>query len=387
MKTRLSRLIVLGLVGTLLLLALVACGKTTPTPTPIPPTPTPTSPPVVATTPMTQTNDHKPTQLETYYNALASLPAYSATLGLDYQPEPGSKAKPFHVTFEEKRARGNPERQWVHIHGLSTVDPEMKRNDAVYTFIGNQTWFNAGDERFYSTKSQPRRRIFLSPEDFIPPTTQLKDMGPYPELINGQKVHYYQIVEGKQLFGNGPDQPVNPELLQGDVWVSTEGNFIVRYIITIHADDLKLRPNPTPGTLRVEYNVIPLKPEDVDITPPENGITAEELRLPGFEPGTVPILPDAEIVSLIQAETEQLIAYNVIGKAPKDVFEALKTTLTQMGWKENAEDHQETEQYIATSWSKGDDTILVMVSAMRPHGGTQVIIRNAPPTSDNTPHN
>ncbi len=374
-----KRLLLMGLLGAFLLLALVACGRSTPTPTPTPPppTPTPTTPP---TNPTVQ--PRPTTQLEAYYEALAALPAYSATLVMTYEPEPGSDAKPFRVTFEEKRAQGKPERQWVHIHGLSSVDPNMKRNDATYTFIGDETWFTAGEERFYSTKSQPRRRLFLSPEDFIPATTELKDMGPAPQPINGQKVHHYQIADGKQLFGDGPDQPVEPELLQGDVWVSTEGNYIVRYIIKVHAKDLKLRPDPTPGTLTVEYNVVPLKPEEVKITPPEDALTLEELHLPGFEPGTFPVPKDAEIVSLIQTEREQLLAYNVLGKDPKEVFEDLKSKLTSMGWKENEEDHQETADYISSSWSKGKDTIMILVSPMRPHGGTQVMVRNAPLTSE-----
>ncbi len=378
------KLLLAILIFGLLLVGLTACAKKTPTPTPTPipsPTPEPTPTPEAAATSAEETPQHELTQLEQYYRALEALPAYSATLVMVYEPAPGTDVEPFRVEFEELRAQGEPERQWVHIHGLSSVDPNMKRNDAVYTFIGNKTWFHAGDERFYTTKSTRQRRVFLSPEDFIPPTTELKDMGPYPEPINGQKVHYYQIADGSQLFGNGPDQPVNPELLQGDVWVSEEGGYIVRYIIKIKADDLKLRPTPTPGTLTVEYNVTPLRPEDVDIQPPEDALTVEQVRLPGFKEGGFPLPEDADIISLVQADNEQLIYYAVVGVTPKEAYEDLKQKLEALGWQEIADDHQETEQFISTSWTKGDAVIMILFKSMVPHGGTEVMVRNGPPTS------
>lgn len=377
-----KRIAVAGLLLLFLLVALAGCGRSqpTPTPTPIPPTPTPVPPTPEPT--LAPGSSAKPTQLEGYYQALEALPAYTATLTMRYEPAEGSNQSPFLVRFAEIRAQGDPDRQWVYIHGLSSVDPEMKRNEATYTFIGDKTWFQSGKERFFSTQASQQRRLFLSPEDFIPVTTELKDMGPYPEKINGEEVEYYQIADGKQLFGDSENAPKNPELLQGDVWVSKNGNFIVRYIIRVKADDLKMRPVPTPGILTVEYNVTPLDPAEVNIAPPENALTFEEVQLPGFEPGAFPVPEGAEPITLAQTDDQQMMVFRVKDMSPQEAFEFYKQKLTSDGWQEVESDHQESEKFVGSTWQKGDAVLLLMANSATPDGSTQIMVRNGPTVAE-----
>ena len=316
-----------------------------------------------------------------YYQALEALEAYSATLVMEYDPREGSDQKPFRVVFEEKRVKSNPPRQWVRVRGLSTVDPNNRRNDATYTFIGDETWFTAGEERFYTTRPPGQRRLYLSPEDIIPVTTKLDAHGPYEEKVNGLEVDYYTIADPKDLFGDGPDKPEGAELVQGDVWIAREGNFITRYVIRVDANDLKMRKEPTPGTLTIIYNVIPLKPEEVDIEPPKDAVTLDTARLPGFKPGTFPIPDGAEVETIIQAGDQQLIAVNVADMDLADALAFYEKALTDAGWSEIKDDRQEQKDlFVITTWEKGDDQIILMVRAASGGKGVQIIAQSAPPT-------
>ena len=366
--------------ATVAIVVLIGCARTTPTPTPTPlPTPTPTVTPMTEAAEGAESTQEQP--MAPYYQALEALEAYSATLVMEYDPREGSDQKPFRVVFEEKRVKSNPPRQWVRVRGLSTVDPNNRRNDATYTFIGDETWFTAEEERFYTTRPTGQRRLYLSPDDIIPVTTKLDAHGPYEEKVNGLEVDYYTIADPKDLFGDGPDKPEGAELVQGDVWIAREGNFITRYVIRVDANDLKMRKEPTPGTLTIIYNVIPLKPEEVDIEPPKDAVTLDTARLPGFKPGTFPIPDGAEVETIIQAGDQQLIAVNVADMGLADALAFYEKALTDAGWSEIKDDRQEQKDlFVITTWEKGDDQIILMVRAASGGKGVQIIAQSAPPT-------
>ncbi len=380
-----KRVFVSFVLATIALIALVGCARSTPTPTPTPePTPTPTFTPVPEATPTAgapseETAAEAP--MEPYYRALEALEAYSATMVMQYDPREGSGQEPFRVVFEEKRAKSDPPRQWVRIRGLSSVDPNNRRNDASYTFIGDKTWFQAGEERFYTTRPSGQRRLYLSPEDIIPVTTKLESHGPYAEKVNGLEVDYYTIADPTDLFGEGPDGPEHPELLQGDVWVAREGNFITRYVIRVEADDLKMRKEPTPGTLTIIYNVIPLNPDDVQIEAPKNAVSLETAELPGFEAGTFPLPEGAEVETIIQAGDQQLIAVHVAGMSLADALAFYEKALTDAGWSEIKDDRQEqADLFVLTTWAKGGDKVMLMVRAASGGEGVQIVAQSVPPT-------
>ena len=376
-------LVALLLLSTMALALLVGCSQVTPTPTPLPPTPTPTPvPPTPTPAPQTTPESTVEAPMQPYYQALEALKAYTATLVMEYQPREGSDHPPFRVFFTEQRAKTDPPVQQVRIRGLSSVDPQNSRNDATYTFIGDATWFVAGEERFYTTRPTGQRRLYLSPEDMIPATTKLEAHGPYDEKVNGLAVDYYTIADPKDILGEGPDQPENAELLQGDVWIAREGNFITRYILRIRADDLKMRKDPTPGTLTIEYNVTPLSPDEVKIEPPENAVSLETAALPGFEPGTFPIPDSAQVETIIQAPNQQLIGLNVADMNLADAFAFYQQRLESVGWQENEADHQEQEnRLIFSSWEKGGERIILMMRATPDGNGVQIVAQNAPPTA------
>ncbi len=377
-------LITLLLLGTMALVVLAGCSQATPTPTPIPPTPTPTPVPPTPT-PMAQATSEPAAEapMQPYYEALEALEAYTATLVMEYEPREGSDQSPFRVFFTEERAKTDPPVQRVRIRGLSSVDPNNSRNDATYTFIGDATWFIAGEERFYTTRPTGQRRLYLSPEDMIPVTTKLAAQGPYDEKVNGLDVDYYTIADPKDILGDGPDQPENAELLQGDVWIAREGNFITRYVLRVRADDLKMRDEPTPGTLTIEYNVTPLSPDEVKVEPPEDAVSLETAILPGFEPGTFPVPEGAEVETIIQAPNQQLIGLAASDMSLTDAFAFYQERLSAAGWEENEADHQEQEDLlIFSSWEKGEDTIVLMMRAMPGGAGVQILAQNAPPTAE-----
>lgn len=379
-----KRLLTLMVLGAIALTLFVGCAKATPTPTPIPPTPTPTPVPPTPTpaTPAQTDQQQAEAPMAPYYQALEALDAYTATLTMDYKPSEGSEQPPFHVFFSEERAKSDPPRQRVRVKGLSEVDPNNRRNDATYTFIGDATWFQAGEDRFYTTRPSGQRRLYLSPEDIIPVTTRLEAQGPYNEKVNGLDVDYYTIANAEDIFGTGPDQPENPTLLQGDVWIARDGNFITRYVIQVQADDLKMRKEPTPGTLTITYNVIPLKPEEVQIEPPENAVSLETAALPGFEAGAFPVPDNAEVETIIQARDQQLIALNVANLNMADAFAFYQEKLGEAGWSEVADDHQEqADTFVLSTWEKGEDKIILMVRAAPTGQGVQIMAQNAPPTA------
>ena len=316
--------------------------------------------------------------MKPYYEALDALTAYTATLVMEYTPAEGSGESPFRVVFTELRKRGDPPMQKVRIRGLSSVDPANTRNDATYVFIGDKTWFVAGDERFYTTHAT-ERRLYLSPEDMIPVTTQLEAKGPYTEPVNGLEVDYFVIPDGKAIFGEGPSAPTNARLLQGDVWVAREGNFITRYIIRAQADDLKLRRDPTPGTLSIVYNVRPLDPEDVHITPPENALTLTETALTGFQPGEFPLPEGATPETLVSTEKQQLISVIVPHTTVTDTFSFYSQSLEEMGWKEIKDDRREEGGvFIFSSWEKNGPVVMLSIRALREQDGVQVVAQNGP---------
>lgn len=375
-----KRLLAMTAITVIALLVLVGCGASepTPTPTPIPPTATPTPIPPTAT-PAENTPAEEGNTLKPYYAALENLTAYTATLVMDYQPAEGSGKEPFHVFFSEERVLGEPTLQRVRVRGLSTVDPEMQRNDATYTFIGDVTWFQAGEEQFYTTRPSQRRRLFLSPEDIIPDTAELKSEGPYPEQINGADVDYYTIANGDTLFGDGPNQPVNATLLQGDVWIARDGNYIARYIIRVQADDLKMRNEPTPGILTIEYNVTRLDPASVTIEPPEDGLTLDTVQLPGFEAGAFPYPEGAVPETLVQTLDQQMVVLNVTDMDLTEALAFYEEKLTAEGWQEIADDRQEIEgTFIGTTWEKGNDTLVLMIRPLPEGNGVQIVTHNGP---------
>ncbi len=380
-----KRPILLLALGAMALLLLAGCGRATPTPTPtpVPPTATPTPiPPTATPTAAGDSGQAAEAPMQPYYDALDALQAYTATLVMVYEPRAGSDQSPFRVFFTEERAKTDPPVQRVRVRGLSTVDPNNRRNDATYTFIGDATWFVAGEDRFYTTRPTGQRRLYLSPEDMIPATTKLAAHGPYDQQVNGLDVDYYTIADPKDIFGEGPDQPENATLLQGDVWVAREGNFITRYILRVQADDLKMRQDPTPGTLTIEYNVTPLDPEDVHIEPPADAVSLESAALPGFEPGTFPLPEGAEVETIIQARDQQLIGFRVADLALADAFAFYKEALGGAGWSEVEADHQEQENtLIFSSWEKGDAHIILMMRVVPGGQGVQVVAQNAPPTA------
>lgn len=348
-----------------------ACAGASPTPTPTPtPEPTPTPTPTVVPTPPPES------ALEPYYQALEALEAYTATLLMQYEPAEGSDQAPFEVFFSEERVKGELPRQRVYVRGLSSVDPNVTRDEATYVFIGDETWFRSGDERFYTTRPN-QRRLFLSPEDMIPSTAELSSQGPYDRPINGVAVEYFTIANPDTLFTDSASEPENPELLQGDVWIAQEGQYIVRYVLRIQADDLKLRSDPTPGVLTIEYNVTAVAPDALDIQPPEDRLTLSEVVLPGFEPGTFPYPEGAEPETLVQTRSQQMVVLNVREMSLDDVVAFYEEALKAAGWVENEIDRQVVEgTFVGTTWEKNGDFLVLMIRAGQ--DTVQIIASNRP---------
>ncbi len=360
------------LVTAVLLMAACASATPTPTPTPEPPTPTPTPEPTAPTT------ASKGETLKPYYAALEALEAYTATLVMQYEPAADSDQAPFTLFFSEERVKGDSPRQRVYVRGLSQVDPNVTRDEATYVFIGDETWFRSGDERFYTTRPS-RRRLFLSPEDMIPETAKLESRGPYEAPVNGAAVDYYVIANPDTLFTDNASEPVNPTLLQGDVWIAREKKYIARYVLRIQADDLKLRQDPTPGVLTIEYNVTAVAPDALTIKPPEDGLTLDEVALPGFDPGTFPYPDGAVPQTLVQTRDQQMVVLDLPNMDLADAVAFYEKAFVDAGWSENAADRQEVEDtFVGMTWTKGDATVVLMVRTQPGQEGVQVIASNAP---------
>ncbi len=341
-----------------------------PTPTPVPPTPTPVPP--TPTPELTEELSGSFTPIEEAVDAFRSKGSISYDIsGLpDETDQQGMKID---MTFTNDWVKSdNPYgfNMKTTIEGLNTgtesedVPSSMEMvyyDDTVYLKLGDQWMTMPRDE------SDDASAMTIDPEDFISGMEDLKKVG--TETVNGVKtVHYsFSNVENFTSMLNNIMQEVlkdkqdvtmtaGQSSIKGDLWVAKDGNYPVKMDVdsavtfdVTAADESGKKEDMTISIKMKIYNESYDINGDVTVEPPEEAPQPGQVNIPGFEPGAFPIPEQTTVEGSfgnMTSLTSQL--------SPEEVNAFYDEALPKLGWTKQAGP--------APSWSKGEDSFILMVT-------------------------
>jgi len=192
----------------------------------------------------------------------------------------------------------------VHWRMSGTEGPDAEETFMEMIQIGGDTYANFGDEWMSMTSEDAVENPWAhSPSTYI--TKDAKRIG--QDTVNGYECIHYRTEEAESLAGVG-------HIGQGEYWVSTEYDIVVRGIASWSLDS-----DEETGEWQVEWDVTEIN-EPISITAPEG------VEKPGL-PEDVPLMPGAANVSSFAG-----ISSFEIDATAAEVTEFYMEALEDNGW-------------------------------------------------------
>ena len=212
-------------------------------------------------------------------------------------------------------------------------------------------------------------------DDFVGSADELKKVG--TETINGVKTIHYQYKDTKQFeesltsmmegqLGDKEDLSqfeMKDTKVSGDIWVAKKGKYAVKAEINLETT-FKAKEGDKEvhieGRTSVEITDIN---GDITIEPPADVPAKGSAAVPGFGPDEFP-MPEK---TTVEGSFGGMI--NLTSELSADEINAFyDKELTNLGWTKEGVD-------MMTTWSKGDNSFVLMISP-KDDGGSEILIMN-----------
>ncbi len=352
----LRKWLIIALIG----LALVGCGRKKPTPTPTPaqsgaaaqatPTPVPTPTPLPPTptpvpptptpaelTPTPSEGTAEETALSASLQALRSLDSYRARTRFESSEVSSTETVTRTMELEGEYI---PSEEAAHvIWQMSSSDPQqgaMQSGEVIS--IGSTYWMRLQEEgqedQWMQITSEEGLFTDLSGM-LLEPQGFLSDFGPAQlvksgEVINGVKTRHYAI--DLDTVRDSISLPVSPEgedkldwvqTLQGDIWIAEDGDYLVKYELTVEGADQTKDGTPVQVTIKLSHEVYDINADFAIEPPTEPGSPS----LPGFAEGELPMPEGATVTMAIGNFTVLSVPQPL-----EDTVKFYEDSLAELGW-------------------------------------------------------
>jgi hypothetical protein len=171
------------------------------------------------------------------------------------------------------------------------------------------------------------------------------------ETVNGISTKHYTWKENSlPVFGFTS--------ASGDVWVATDGDYVVRYVAEASGSGTLFGASEEEGTISFEYNL-------TDVNGPLTIEAPADCETPATD---IPIMPDAQD----KATFGEMLSYSS-PTAFADVVEFYKTEMVANGWQASGEP-MEMEDFASLSFTKDGRTAQVMITFDADSNLTSVVV-------------
>ena len=325
----------------------LACRPTV-TPTLLPPTPTAT--PIV-------TYEIEPQAIE---SGLEELDSYRAELIIDFEGTLGDQLSVGHLeTLTEVTRQPSAYHRYLNVAG-DLAQSDIPPGVSELFQIEEQLYLKEADESIWSQFSAEQLsttplNIFEPEQLIIWPETITT--APITETLNGQGVRHYRFSEADLTASN-----IVYEQAQGDLWVTTDGDLVVQYILS---GTLKITlPNPNihlfdSGSLSLYYTLRDIN-APLTITPP----TIADVTMPL---SAVPRPSDARIISIFPTLLEYTSAIS-----PVSATLFYRDELAARDWTED--NLVIFNEKADLTFSKENQTLKIIILPIRNDQGIQVLL-------------
>ncbi len=246
-------------------------------------------------------------------------------------------------------------------------------DDTTYMKINDQ-WITAPRDQMGEDES-----MTFNIDDFVSSMDELKRVG--KEKVNGINAIHYQYKDSS-MFENALNGVLESQLkdnedisqfeavdtkTSGDIWIARKGNYPVKAEITMEATfKAKDADNGAPKQVHIKGRTMVEITDingDITIEPPAKAPQPGEVSLPGFEPGAFPIPEQTTIEGSFGGMT------NLTSQLSADEINAFyDEELPKLGWTKQGD--------MMSSWTKGDDSFILMVTPNDDNTTAIVIMAN-----------
>ncbi|RME81881.1 MAG: hypothetical protein D6775_12490, partial [Caldilineae bacterium] len=262
----------------------------------------------------------------------------------------------------------------MRVSGFDTAagegQPEVPSEVAIYA-VGTNMLMKLGEEWVTAPREGDEvdqlPAIFSRPDELVTDLQDFKNEG--EETVNGIDVVHYSFDQAPfldMLLGleQGLDLSAADIRILGDIWVATDGNYVVKFAWSLEGKDVPDTDEEgnevlTDVSIRWVFELTEVNTLDA-ITLPEDAPTPGAIEVPGFAPGEFPIPPNTTVegsfggMISLQSELSQ-----------EEVTAFYDEHLAALGWTK--------QEGFMPSWTKGDVTINV-ITAPGDGGGTNIMI-------------
>ncbi len=307
---------------------------------------------------------------------LEQLTAYRVKFVMDFDGQSGDKPSKGHIEMSLEQTKNPPARHltmsmegdtMAQMGGVNAIEL-YQVEDKVYmknAVMGEQWISFSGDqaENFEQGFFAPDKQLEL------PKTAQCAEQ---PETINGLVATHCTFNE-KDVA----DDKVTYESLQGEVWVTTEGNYIIKFILK--ADGYRPKEKQEGdlfdyGTVGFEYEVTDIN-GNFTITVPEAALKGASVGGDGGDTGQTSQAPTGDIPMLDDAQEVTSIAGFVTYYTPsaiKQVVDFYRQKLPADGWQEDTSKAYTDDTNAILSFTKEGKTLQLTV--IKEDNRTNVIV-------------
>lgn len=297
---------------------------------------------------------------------LEQMSAYRVKFVMDFDGQSGDKPAKGHIAMSLEQTK-NPSARHLTMSMEGTTMEQMGGVNAIELYqvedkvymknaVMGEKWMS-----FAGGQAASFEQGFFAPDKQLdlPQTAQCGDQ---PETVNGLAAIHCTFTE-KDV----PDDKVSYESLQGDVWVATEGNYIVKF--TLKADGYRPKEKQEGaifdfGTVGFEYEVSDVN-GDFTITVPEAALKGESTGETGDSTGQAGQTPSGDIPMLDDAQEATSMAGFVTyytASEIKEVVDFYRQKLPADGWQEDTQQSYTDDANAALSFAKEGKTLRLTVT-------------------------
>lgn len=354
-----------------------------PTNTPVPPT---------ATTVPTDTPEPEEEITGDFVSIEDVVDSYHSKGEFSYEvtAKPDNGEEPFNITmtFESDWVKANNpfgSNVATTISGLNLSQDNNEEKGTPQDFqlisVDDTTYMKVNDQWITAPRDQMGKdeSMAFNIDDFVASMDELKRVG--KEKVNGIDAIHYQYKDSS-MFEDALNGVLEAQLKEnenvdqfeavdtttsGDIWIARKGNYPVKAEIKMEATfKAKDAANGASKEVHIKgYTVVEITDINGDITvePPAEAPKPDEVSLPGFESGAFPIPEQTTIEGSFGGMT------NLTSQLSADEINAFyDEELPKLGWTKQGD--------MMPSWTKGDNSFILMVTPNDDNTSTIIIMTN-----------
>ncbi len=315
-----------------------------------------------------------------YRQALAALSTYKARASMDVYPAPETGLAKAHLEVEVDAVNAPERARRTVIRGLrSMAKPEDRRKTAdvlKLISVGGDLYVSTGTTWLKTPAQNDPEQGILDPGKLVPNPNALTLVEDDVE-VNGIRTRHYRFDTADALAYLGEEERAQVTSVQGDVWLASEGHYIVRYRASMDGKGFQFdfSPTPFPGRVEVAYDVYaPNEPLTIEAPRQALGNAPDKQEdkpvvLDGFDGKTFPLPADADVAM----STHQVVIFNT-GFSVEEAARFFAQALDEMGWQQK-EHVQTSNGTVKDVWTRGGYVLhLTIVPDKKMEGVTHVTV-------------